>query len=237
MTSLTKKSKLRKKIIEYSIENNLGHIPSALSMFNYLFYLIGEIDLRKANVIIGKPFGSQSYYLLWNYFYSLDIDNLSYGVKHDEISFIDYSEETLGNALGVAAGYAISSNRMTWCNISDGALQMGSTLEAIQFIGNRKLNILLTIDYNETQLTGRIEEIIGMNVNNISEYFKSFGWDSQIIDSKNIREGFFKRIAENEGPKVVFIRTTKGDGIEEMEKNPREWHYKKLKDINEVTFK
>ena len=148
------------EILDYSYKNNLGHIPSALSMSTYIpiiFKYINKNDI----IIIGKPFGSQAYYLTWKELGWLDnIDDLHPIVKHDEIDFVYYSEETIGNSLGVAAGVSLATDKKIYVNISDACLQMGPTLEAIQFIGKNGGNILVTVDYNNSQVTGKCSDII-----------------------------------------------------------------------------
>jgi len=236
------KQTLRKRLLDYSIDNKLSHIPSALSMFNYLYELFNcdnndaVIDPYKWNIVIGKPFGAQAYYVIWHYYYMLDITRKSYGIKHKEIDFVDYGEETLGNALGIASGISYNGKR-TWCNISDGALQMGPTLEAIQFIGHNKQDIVLTVDYNRTQLTGNTTEILGITINSIYDMFYNAGWRVYIVNSDDFYGGIVKTIIDKKGPVVFLIETNKGDGIVEMENDPVQWHYKQLKDINEITFK
>ena len=89
----------------YSYKHQLTHVPSALSMLTYIDAIFSEkfIVPYRDRIVLGKPFGSQAYYLVWNKLGYLDeIENLSVGVKHSEIPFVDYGEETMGNALGVA---------------------------------------------------------------------------------------------------------------------------------------
>ena len=236
------KDLLRKRLLDYSIKNELSHIPSALSMFNYLYELFNHdvtdeiIDPYEWNIVIGKPFGAQAYYVIWHYYYMLDISNLAYGVKHDEIKFVDYGEETLGNALGVASGMSYNGKR-TWCNISDGALQMGPTLEAIQFIGHNKQDIVLTVDYNRTQLTGNTTKIMGMTINSVYDTFYNAGWVVYKVDSKDFRKEVVRKVLERNGPIVFLIETIKGEGVEEMEKDPVLWHYLPLTNIQDITIK
>lgn len=229
------------RILEYSIDNKLGHIPSALSMANYLYELFESNESEEVvnpynwNIIIGKSFGAQSYYILWYHYYKLSLDNLSYGVKHDDIEFVDYGEETLGNALGIASGMSYNGKR-TWCNISDGALQMGPTLESIQFIGHHQQNILLTVDYNTLQLTGNTTEIMGITINSMRDMFYNAGWRVYIVESKNFHKHIIKEVISRPGPVVFLIETTKGEGVVEMISDPVKWHYKQLESISEVTL-
>ncbi len=237
------KKMLRSRLLRYSIDKDLGHIPSALSMYNYLYELFENEETDEIinpydwNIVIGKPFGAQAYYIIWHYFYMLDKTNLSYGVKHSEINFVDFGEETLGNALGIASGISYNGKR-TWCNLSDGVLQMGPTLEAIQFIGHNKQDIVLTVDYNRTQLTGDTIEIMGMTISAVSEMFSNHGWKVYKIESDKFHKGPAKALIEQlNGPIVFLIETTKGDGVVEMEADPIGWHYKKLGSLNEITIK
>ena len=97
------------RLLEYSYINKLSHIPSALSMLDYIDVLFTEKHITLDDgIVIGKPFGAQAYYLVWEELGLIDnIEQLSVGVKHDEILFVNYGEETMGNALGVAAGLGL----------------------------------------------------------------------------------------------------------------------------------
>lgn len=217
---------MKKKLLQYSYKHNLAHIPSALSMFDYVWELFSKNHVTKATkIVIGKPFGAQTYYLIWKELGLLDdIDNLSVGLKHDEIPFVDYSEETMGNALGVGAGIAMATSEMVWINITDAALQMGNTLEAIQFIGQRQLkNIALTVDYNNSQVLGDTKNII--DVDPIKQMFSDYNWHVE-YDLKNF--------GMNEKPRVYIINTVKGDGIPSMMKDTKLWHYKKIETLTEL---
>lgn len=227
-------------ILKYSIKNNLRHIPSALSQYSYLKHLLPKLDYKNTNISIGKPFGSQAYYTIWE---SMGMCNqpLSYGVKQEELDFVNFSEETLGNALGVASGLEISNNKKTWCNISDGALQMGPTLEAIQYIGSHKQNVFLTIDFNGMQLTDSLQNTMSINMFNIEAMFKIHGWRVSICDTRCINEKginmFIDEALQHNEPYCLIFKTSKGQSVKEMEEDPVGWHYKELKDINEITIK
>jgi transketolase N-terminal domain/subunit len=217
---------LKEKLLEYSYENNLAHIPSALSMFDYVYELFyNKLVTLDDKIVIGKPFGAQTYYVIWKELGFLDsIDNLSVAVKHDEIPFVDFSEETIGDSLGIAAGIAMTTDKLVWVNLSDACLQMGATLEAIQFIGHNKLkNILVTIDYNGSQVTGNTADIIPTDP--IIEMFSGYGWDVK-YDLTNFKI--------EDCPKVFIMKTIKGNGISRMEKDIKKWHYRKIESLTEL---
>lgn len=226
-----------KDLLEYSYKQNLSHIPSALSMLDYIDELFtNKIVTPNDCIVIGKPFGAQTYYLIWKKLKYLDeIENLSIGVKHDEINFVDYSEETMGNALGVSIGIALSNkSKRVWVNISDAALQMGNTIEAIQFIGHHNIkNIFVTVDYNNSQVTGKIEEIL--SVSPIVNMCRSYNWHVQEInghDRKEILQSY--RNISFKKPNIIFLKTSKGSGIISMEKDIKKWHYKKIETLIEL---
>jgi transketolase len=227
---------MKKELLAYSFENKLGHIPSAMSMIDYLDVLFtGKFVTPDDHILLGKPFGAQAYYLVWRKLgYLTEIEQLSAGVKHDEVSFVDYSEETMGNALGIAAGIAMTTDKKVWVNLSDATLQMGNTLEAIQFIGQHRLkNIFVTIDYNNAQVTGRVDDIL--TVSPVLQLFKGYGWTLQEVDGhdKLALEKTFKGI-DNSNPTVVVCHTLKGHGIKEIEEDIRKWHYKQIETLTEL---
>jgi transketolase len=227
---------MKKKILEYSFKHNLGHIPSALSMVDYVQSVFKYIK-RDDKICIGKPFGAQAYYVVWKERGWLsDIDGLHMGVKHDEIKFVDYSEETIGNALGVAAGMAMVTDKKVYVNITDASLQMGNTLEAIQFIGQHQLkNIVCTVDYNNAQVTGKTSEII--DVEPILTMARLYNWNLFIVDghdSKKLDQVMQQAVQNSEQPTMVICITKKGNGIEDMEKDIKKWHYKKIESEMEL---
>jgi len=223
------------ELVKYSFDKKLTHVPSALSMLTYVEALFQNriIVPYRDKIVLGKPFGSQAYYLIWKKMgYLKDIDNLSVGVKHNEIDFVDYSEETMGNALGVGTGIAIANPKCkVWVNLTDATLQMGSTLEAIQYIGHNKINnLFITIDYNNYQVTGKTSDVL--SVDPVIGFMKSNGWHVTTVDGHNINhiEKSFKKQNKNK-PNVIFFTTVKGYGVNYMQNNPVLWHYKPIEEL------
>lgn len=226
---------LTKKIINFSRKNKCSHIPSALSMATYINFLFENklVEPFKDKIVLGKPFGSQAYYIIWKELgYLNDIENLSIGVKHKEIPFVEYSEETMGNALGVAAGISIANpDKKVWVNLTDATLQMGSALEAIQYIGQNKLkNIFLTVDNNNCQVTGNTVDII--DINPVIEMAKMYNWHVVKIDGhdEQCMQRELMSIDNDDKPVLVNFLTKKGYGVSYMEANPIYWHYKLIQD-------
>jgi transketolase len=227
---------MRKKILEYSYKHNLGHIPSAFSMVDYIHSVFKYIK-RDDKIVIGKPFGAQAYYIVWKERGWLNnIDDLHMGVKHDEIKFVDYAEETIGNALGVATGIAMTTDKKVYVNITDGTLQMGNTLEAIQFIGQHQLkNIICTVDYNNAQVTGCASDII--NVEPVLSMARLYNWNLFVVDghdSNKLDQVMQQAVQNSDQPTMVVCITKKGKGISDMENNINKYHYKKIESEKEL---
>jgi transketolase len=227
---------MKRQLLEYSYQNGLSHIASAMSMLDYVDVLFTEKVVTPDDVIvIGKPFGAQAYYIIWRRFGFLDnIENLSVGVKHDEIAFVDYSEETMGNALGVAIGIAMTTDKRVWVNISDAALQMGNTLEAIQFIGHNNIkNIFLTVDYNDAQVTGNISDVL--KIKPTIQFFKEYSWFVQEVDGHDKTKILAAyNNAVDTVPNVYIFHTQKGHGVKSIEQDIKKWHYRKIETQTEL---
>jgi len=225
------------ELLTHSYNNGLSHIASALSMLTYLNELFfNQIVTPNDKIILGKPFGSQAYYLIWKKLgYLNEIKGLNVGVKHDEIDFVDYSEETMGNALGVAIGISLMNpTKRIWVNITDATLQMGNTLEALQFIGHNKLtNIFVTVDFNDAQVTGVTSNIL--DVKPIVDLCRNYNWHVQSVDGHNKNElrKSFSGIS-NYKPNIVFCLTKKGYGIKSIEENSQKWHYRSIQSEEEL---
>jgi len=243
-------------LLRYSVDHKLMHIPSALSSFSYLKILLPILKdaVSDVRMYIGKPFGSQAYYYVWEKMGEIEYDDLSYGVDK-RISFVDYSEETLGNALGVALGAtqvelmldnALCRPDLIWCNIGDGVLQMGATLEAISFANiKKKRPLLLTIDFNSsTNLSGYTEKdynyytyLFQMNNWNVHQIEIEFEYDESIF---NCIKNIINMICHQDDisrPTVIFFKTIKGCGVKEMLADPFLWQSQVLQDENLVTYK
>jgi len=227
---------MKRQLLEYSYQNGLSHIASAMSMLDYVDVLFTEKVVTPDDVIvIGKPFGAQAYYIIWRRLGFLDnIENLSVGVKHDEIAFVDYSEETMGNALGVAIGIAMTTDKRVWVNISDAALQMGNTLEAIQFIGHNNIkNIFLTVDYNDAQVTGNISDVL--KIKPTIQFFKEYSWFVQEVDGHDKTKILAAyNNAVDTVPNVYIFHTQKGHGVKSIEQDIKKWHYRKIETQTEL---
>ena len=152
---------LASDILEYSYEHKLGYLPSALSQAQYLHVLLPK--LLDFEWFAGKQFGAQAFYCIYNKMTqeqrdikelndpALLTDNVPPLLCSSNYEF-RYVEKTLGNALGNAIGYAMTTDKPVWVNLPDSVFQMGATLEAIQMISRLNIrNLFITIDANGVQ--------------------------------------------------------------------------------------
>lgn len=223
------------ELVNYSISNKMTHIPSALSMIHYLEILIKNNIVKKTwNICIDKVFGSSAYYIIFNEYweYKAEPQPLITG----EIPFIDYATNSLGNALGVASGINLANKKKTWVNASDSIFQIGHVIEAIQFIGARQQDILLTVDCNNIQLTGNSLDIINMSIKNIKDILDSFSWSVLLFNPYKDDVNSIKEFMKKTGPKSILFQTIKGYGVREMMEDPVKYHYKNITSIEDITI-
>ena len=246
---------LIKDALNISYNLHLGHIPSALSqieflmdMFEYFDY-VGKNFRIKTNIILGKPFGAQAYYAIWKklgYVSDSDIKNFSAGVKCSECKFVTFSEETIGNALGVAIGVALADpQNIAYCNLSDASLQMGATQEALLFLfqHSKELgNLVITIDYNNSQVLGKCSDIVNVNpvLKMISDSSyptpgcKDFDYinNTNTLNTEILNYEILSEYKFTNFPKIFIMHSLKGKGILDIQKP--EWHYRKISSAEEL---
>lgn len=149
-----------------------------------------------------------------------------------DLPFIEASSGSLGHGLSLAAGmaYALEKEKKdssVWCLMSDAEQQEGSTWEAAIFAAKYRLGRLkMVIDYNQIQLSGRVEEV--MPIEPLEQKYQAFGWKTWQADGHNIKQliGVLSDMkAYQEGPAVLLARTIPGKGVSFME-GKWEWHGK-----------
>ena len=59
----------------------------------------------------------------------------------------------------------------------------------------------------------------------LAEKFKSFGWDTCVINGHDHAEIYNALIKSSDKPKAIIANTVKGYGSKTMENNPA-WHHK-----------
>jgi len=110
--------------------------------------------------------------------------------------------------------------------MGDGELPEGSNWEAASVASHYHLdNLVLFVDYNGLQISGKVENI--MNMTPIDERFRAFGWSVKNIDGNNMREivETLDSVPFEKGrPTAVIAHTVKCKGLSIGEGNAA-FHY------------
>jgi transketolase len=234
---------VRLDVIDMSFRSQVGHVPSALSMVDYLSVAFSRFLCPPTRLILGKPYGAQTYYALFARLGWMPFEDGRYGseelqwtycigYEHPLVHFVD---DTMGNALSVACGVALGFNGRVFFNTGDAAFQAGSVWEALIFAGARMLgNLLVTVDNNHMQVLGQTPDIL--DVEPFDKRLGALGWRVFVVDGHNHKElihTFEVAFKWDQRPTVVVCNTVKGYGVKFMENNP-DWHYRLLtKDLLE----
>ena len=147
---------------------------------------------------------------------------------------VDSSSGSLGQGLSVALGIALSArhtgrNFKVYCLLSDGEMDSGILWEAAMAASHYGVsNLTAIIDYNHMQVHG--DPKIIMNIEPLSDKWKSFGWKAVTVDGHDIEsilKVFKLRGKYSNMPFVMICNTVKGKGVSFME-NSTDWHSAKI---------
>ena len=245
--------RIRIDIIEEIYNGKSGHPGGALSIVDILTVLYFNemnIDSKKPNdeardrFVLSKGHASAAIYavLAEKGYFSKDILKTFRNIDSplqghpdmNKVFGIDMTTGSLGQGLSVANGIALNSklDKMgyrVYCMIGDGELQEGQIWEAAMTSCKYKLdNLCVIVDCNNLQLTGETKEIMNLNYENIDQKFRSFGFNTLVIDGHNIEniiEAFQKAEQVKDIPTAIIAKTVKGKGVSFMENNVN-WHGK-----------
>lgn len=252
---LVKEAKdIRIRCLKLSHKYKASHLGGAFSIVDILVYLYFEymkFDSKNPNwdmrdrLFYSKGHACTALYVLlekMGFYTNLEEKftvNGSDFTSHvsSKVPGVELSTGSLGHALSVACGSALAAKidkkaYRVITIVSDGELNEGSNWEAILFAPHHQLdNLVLIVDYNKIQSFGSTEEVL--NLNSLSDKFKSFNWNSIEIDGHNfeeIHEALNQFDSQKNGhPTVIIANTTKGKSVSYME-NKLAWHYKSPND-------
>ena len=145
---------------------------------------------------------------------------------------IEASTGSLGQGLSLSVGICLAAklngkNFRTFCIMGDGEQQEGQIWEAAMEAAHYHLdNLIGIVDNNKLQIDGPISEV--MNIEPLSEKYRSFGWEVILIDGHDMRQILLSLERAKQGlgkPVVIIADTVKGKGVSFMENVPG-WHGK-----------
>ena len=122
---------------------------------------------------------------------------------------------------GASGGRALGAKlrgrkHRTFCVLSDGECDEGSTWEAILFAAHYKLdNLVALVDFNKIQSIGSVSDVMGLEP--FAAKWQSFGWHATELDGHDhasVANALELRPAK---PHVIIAHTVKGKGVPRIE--------------------
>lgn len=245
-------SEIRGRIISNSHKTKTPHLGSCLSCVDILvavYFHSLRIDPAKPRdpdrdrFILSKGHGAAALFqvLAMKGFYPEPMLD-SYGqdgsifAEHpptpDHLAGIEAATGSLGHGLPIGLGMALSAriqkqSYRVVALLSDGECNEGSIWEAAMMAAAQKVdNLMVIIDYNKWQATGRSEEVLAIDP--LADKWRAFGWDTCEIDGHDMVQivDVLTRQKNSAGkPVAVIAHTVKGKGVSFMEDN-NNWHYR-----------
>ena len=248
---------MRQKILEISHYcNTSAHLGGGLSMVEIMAVLYGRVLRFKVGqprwegrdrFILSKGHGVLGYFTallaariisedIYKTFKTNESDLIAHPVMNLDLG-IESSNGSLGQGLSMGVGIALAAKKKkndfrVFVYMGDGECNEGSVWEAVMSAAQFGLdNLTAVVDYNKLQSDGDSLHI--MDLADLAEKFKSFGWDVREIDGHDIGQivNAFEAPIVAGKPRILVAHTVKGKGISFMENN-NEWHHNRLTKAN-----
>ncbi len=249
LESLAKK--IRARLVVMSHRTGAAHLGGALSCVDIIvacYWALMNVDPQKAfdpgrdRLIFSKGHAIATLYvaLAMKGFYPEELlDSYAQcGSKLAEhpapycVPGLEVATGSLGHGLPVGLGMAMAGaiNHVPYdvfVVMSDGECNEGSVWEAAMLAPARSIeNLVVFVDYNRWQATGRSEEIMALP--SLRQKWEAFGWNAYDVDGHDIRAlvEAVRQAPHGDGkPVAVVAHTVKGKGVSFME-DDNNWHYR-----------
>lgn len=235
------------QLLELYKKANAGHIGASLSCLEILIQAFAREMKPEDQFILSKGHAAGALYVVLKATGRLEGVSLDTFYKDDTwlaahppcgrpIASIPFGTGSLGHGLSLAAGLCFSQRFTdrafrTYCVLSEGDCNEGSTWEAALFAGHHGLeNLLVVVDANGLQGLGAARDILDMNP--IEAKWREFGFETVVCDAGNNFNSLdqaFRRFESSAKPKCIVAKTVKGHGVSYME-NEMSWHYLPMTD-------
>lgn len=244
--------RLRKNILDMSLVagSASSHFGGALSCIDIVAVLFKNIinynkdnfkDLSRDRFVLSKGHACMALYSILYELELLNDDELNSFEKSQSILLghpvknldkgIEVSTGSLGMGVSVSMGFAIAAKKNKIENkiytiLGDGECNEGSVWEVALSAPKFNLdNLVLIIDRNNFQQTGKSNDILDLN--SLTSKWNSFNWEVCEINGHDITEIYDALKKETKLPKVIIANTIKGKGFSFSENN-NDWHHKIL---------
>lgn len=154
--------------------------------------------------------------------------------EHDLFT-IGHTSTSVSLALGLAKGRDLKkTNENVIAIIGDGSLSGGEALEALDYAGEYKNNLIIIVNDNDQSIAENhggiyktLKELRENNGESNNNMFKAFGLEYKYLDDgHNIEKliELFESVKGIDHPIVLHIHTIKGKGLAYAEANRELWH-------------
>ncbi len=154
---------------------------------------------------------------------------------HDHFK-IGHTSTSIALASGLAIGRDLQKEKYNVIAIiGDGSLSGGEALEGLDFIGEKKTNLIIIVNDNNMSIAENhgglyknLKELRETKGKSECNLFKSMGLDYIYVDEGNNIEKLidvFNQVKDIDHPIVVHINTEKGKGYSFAEKDKENWHW------------
>ena len=214
--------KLRDRILDVALRDEMGHIPSALSILDIVWTLYDKVMTKDDQFILSKGHGVMALYAVLEEKGLLDWSEKLWGHPKRGGAILA-STGSLGHGLPMAVGLALAKKikgepGRVFCLVGDGECNEGTIWESAMVAAHHKLdNLVVIVDQNHSSDRA-------LNTGNLVEKFKAFGFDS--FEIAGHQESMFNIAVEDHKPIALIANTTKANGIPFMQ-DPS-WHNRKL---------
>jgi transketolase len=221
--------RLRRRIVDMAHKAREGHVPSALSILDIVYVLYTEIMGPDDKFVLSKGHGCLALYVMLAERGVIPAEWLDHfcepgaalqGHPENSTPGVHFSSGSLGHGICGAVGLAYAKKVRgepghVWCLIGDGEAHEGSVWEAMRIIDDLGLsNISVIVDMNEPDRA--------RHARRLAAFFSGSVWASDGHDHVTLRQAFG-------GPmRLYLLKTVKGNGVPDMEADPRAWHHRSL---------
>jgi transketolase len=244
--------RIRGKVIELSHKEGTPHLGSSLSCVDLLVavYWGGVLAIDPQNptdpgrdrFILSKGHAATTLYatLAYRGFFPAEVLDsymepgscLAEQPSPGCVPGVEVATGSLGHGLSLGLGMALAGRIQgrtyrVFVVLSDGECNEGSVWEAALFAPAHRLdNVVVLVDYNKWQATGRSNEIMALHP--LREKWEAFGWNAAELDGHDLGAlvEALRNVPFGGGkPTALIAHTVKGKGIPFME-DDNNWHYR-----------
>lgn len=247
-------TQIRRDIVRMVHSNSSGHPGGSLGCAEFLTVLYFKVMNHNPNFKM-DGFNEDLFFLSNGHispvFYSVlsrsgyfDISELAtfrnidsrlqgHPTPHEGLEGVRIASGSLGQGLSNAIGAALTKklnkdDSLIYTLQGDGELQEGQIWEALMYAsGNNVDNIIMTIDYNQKQIDGSLNEVLPMG--DLSAKLKAFDWivleelKGNSIDAVINILNKAKELTGNKKPVAIILHTEMGNGVDFM-MGTHKWH-------------